>query len=527
MDISYESRSENLLVSNIDTGSYDYTGGQVTEQQCDVVIIGAGGSGCCAAVRAAENGAKVIVVEKAANPGGNTWMAVGCALALNLPGYQPKNTLGPGEMTMGRAESFDYQDIKDAAFNRCMEIEKWRRDPQVIHACIDNSDSVYRWFLEKGMHFDSVTPRGLGLARRQKHHDAHGHNDPSNGPGFVGSYVVETMVSKFDELGIQLFTRTRATDLLQDETGNVVGIVAQRAGETIQIHAGAVIISSGGFSANKELMQKYFSSHFPAVGSNYCRMGSGYMTGDGILMAERIGAASFNNMTLGIGGTSHHPWSYPVLQSIAANNIYVNLNGERFVPEDFMQTQNSMALQPGNVCYAICDAKIQKKNIEAAKARKAGEDSDEHDAMERIEAELQQEAAEGSGKVLYANTLEELAAKMGIPIRAFLDTVETYNRDCDAGEDSYLYKSPRFLEKIEQAPFCAVKLQRFQIVTSGGLDTNVQMQVLDCAHKPIPGLYVTGDCSDGSGALSGLGWAFTSGYLAGAYAAAYAAAQSV
>lgn len=521
MDISYEKRNENLLVSNIDTGAYDYSGGEVTEMSCDVVVIGAGGSGCCSAVRAAEQGAKVIVLEKAAHPGGNTWMAVGCALALNIPDFVPENTLGPGELTMGHAQDFSYQAIKDAAFNRCMEIEKWRRDPKVIHACIDISDRVYRWFVEKGMHFDSVTPRGIGLARRQPHHNQHGHNDPSNGPGFVGSYVVETMVEEMARLGVSLLTRTRATELIQNQDGKVCGVVAQNAGKTIRISAGAVIISSGGFSANKELMQRFFSSHFPASGSNYCRMGSGYMTGDGILMAEKIGAAAFNNMTLGIGGTSHHPWSYPVLQSIAPNNVYINLNGERFVPEDFMQTQNAMAMQPGQICYAVCDVVLQKENIAAAKTRKAGEDSDEHDAMDRIESDLQKEAAEGTGKVLFADTLEELAAKMGVPIRQFLETIRTYNDYCEQGEDAYLYKNPRFLRKIEKAPFCAVKLQRFQIVTSGGLDSDEKMRVLDRHYQPMEGLYVTGDCSEGSGALSGLGWAFTSGYLAGGYAAEY------
>ena len=521
MDVAYEKRTDNLLVSNIDTGAYDYDGGDVTALQCDVVVVGAGGSGCCAAVRAAEQGANVIVLEKAAHPGGNTWMAVGCALALDLPDYSPSQSVGPGELTMGHAEDFSYQAIKDAAFRRCMEIEKWRRDPKVIHACIDTSDQVYHWFLEKGMKFDSVTPRGIGLARRQPHHNSHGHNDPSNGPGFVGSYVVETMMEEMKRLGVRLLTRTRAVELIQNPDKSIGGVVAKSAGKTVMISSKAVIISSGGFSANKELMQKYFSSHFPAAGSNYCRMGSGYMTGDGILMAEKIGAAAFRNMTLGIGGTSHHPWSYPVLQSIGPNNVYINLNGERFIPENFMQTQNAMAMQPGQICYAVCDAAIQKENIAAARARKAGEDSDEHDAMERIETELRSEAAEGTGKVLYANTLEELAAKMGVPIHTFLETIHTYNRYCDEGEDQYLYKDPRFLRRIEEAPYCAVKLQRFQIVTSGGLDTDEKMRVLDQHYRPIPGLYVTGDCSEGSGALSGLGWAFTSGYLAGNYAAVY------
>ena len=344
------------LVSNIDTGAIDYTGGNIVYKSCDVVVLGAGGSGMVSAVHAAEQGAKVIVLEKAAHPGGNTWMAVYCALALNLPDFVPPKNSPEMTLTMGQTMDYSYQGVKDTAFKRCMEIEKWRRNPKVIHRSIDISDEVYRWLLGLGMKFDNVRPQSIQLSRRQKHHEAHGHNDPSNGPGYVGSYVIETMQAQAEKLGVEVICRTRATALKQgDPHGKAAGVIAKSGETTYDISAKAVVIATGSFGANKELCQRFFREEFPDDGY-IVRMGSGYSTGDGILMGEKIGALVGEFLTMGTCGGVHHPWKY-IVHSCGggADVMLVNANGQRFISEDAMLSQYAYVQQPGQIAYAIFD----------------------------------------------------------------------------------------------------------------------------------------------------------------------------
>lgn len=507
------SDTEVKLISNIDTGALDYSGGKVVKKECDLVVLGAGGSGMVTAVHAAEQGARVIVLEKASRPGGNTWMAVYCAFALNLPDYVPPKD-GPGmTMTMGQAPDYSYQGVKDTAFKRCMEIEKWRRNPKVIHRSIDISDEVYRWLLGFGMKFDNVRPQSIQLSKRQSHHDQHGHNDPSNGPGYVGSYVIETMQEQAERLGVDVICRTRATELKRNEKGAAAGVIAQSGDITYDISAKAVVIATGSFGANKELCQRFFKEEFPDDGY-IVRMGSGYSTGDGILMGEKIGALVGEFLTMGTCGGVHHPWKYSVHSCGGGPGVMlVNKNGERFISEDAMLSQYAYVQQPGQIAYAIFD-EDGLQDIIADIDRNPFGTQEERELMRHVAEDLRLEANEGKGKVIIADTLEELAQGIGCDPAALIAQTQRYNHYCETGRDEEMLKNPAFLKRpVKKAPFYAVKRQRMQIITSGGLTPDEKMRVLDTHREPMPGFYVVGDCSSGSGALSGLGWAFTSGYI--------------
>ncbi len=507
------SDTEVKLVSNIDTGAIDYTGGDVISKACDVVVLGAGGSGMVAAVHAAEQGAKVVVLEKASRPGGNTWMAVYCAFALDLPDYVPPQGAPGMTLTMGQTIDYSYQGVKDTAFKRCMEIEKWRRNPKVVHRSIDISNEVYHWLLGFGMKFDCVRPQSIQLSRRQAHHDQHGHNDPSNGPGYVGSYVIETMQEQAEQLGVEVICRTRATALKQDANGAASGVIAQSGGTTYDISAKAVIIATGSFGANKELCQRFFKEEYPDDGY-MVRMGSGYSTGDGILMGEKIGALVGEFLTMGTCGGVHHPWKYSVHSCAGGPGVMlVNRNGERFIAEDAMLSQYAYVQQPGQIAYAIFD-EDGLKDIIADIDRNPHGTEEERALMRNVSEDLKLEADEGKGKVIIAESLEELAAGIGCDSAMLIAQTERYNHYCEVGRDDEMLKNPMFLKRtIKKAPFYAVKRQRMQIITSGGLTPDEKMRVLNTKRQPMDGFYVVGDCSSGSGALSGLGWAFTSGYI--------------
>ena len=517
---------DNKLCSEIDVGRLDYDGGSEKECDCDIVVIGAGGSGLCAAVHAAQLGAKVIVLEKGAHAGGNTYMAVGTGFAINLDrdaAGNGKKDEAPLALTMGTPDNPSYAAVKKSAFLRCMEIEEWRKDPKVIHRNIDTADEVYRWFLSLGMKFDLVRPQGLGITRRQEHHKLHGRGDPSNGPGYMGSYVVETMEAELKKLGGTLITRCRAMELLQNADGSAAGVIAQSAKTTYRVHAKAVILASGGFAANRELMHQYFSEQYPDMDHTILRMSSGYSTGDGILMGEKIGAMTGEFLTLGIGGAVHHPWSWSIHAFGGPATLQVNREGVRFSTEDTMFSWHAYVKQPGQIAYSIVDEPLKEQLKQEMLQRPTTDE--EHEALSHLDEDLLREAGEPGKKVIIANTIEELAAGIGCDPAVLRQTVETYNSYCDAGRDEDMLKPAQFLKKIETAPFYAILRQRMTIITSGGLSTDYRMRVLDQRRQPMNGFYVTGDLSNGSGSLSGTGWAFVSGYIAGMEAMEYCTEQ--
>lgn len=512
---------ENRLISEIDEGRLSYAGGQEHVLDCDIVIIGAGGSGLCAAVHAAQLGANVVVLEKGAHPGGNTYMAVGTGFAVNLDAENKNKDKedAPLAMTMGTPENQSYAAIKKSAFLRCMEIEEWRKDPKVIHRNIDTADEVYRWFLSLGMKFDLVRPQGLGITKRQAHHKNHGRGDPSNGPGYMGSYVVETMEAELKKLGGTLITRCRATELLQNPDGSAAGVLAKTKEKSYRVNAKAVILASGGFAANRQLMQKYFREQYPEIEHKILRMSSGYSTGDGLIMGEKIGAMTGEFLTIGIGGAVHHPWAWSIHAFGGPSVLQVNRNGVRFSTEATMFSWHAYVKQPGQIAYSIVDAPL-KEQLKAEMLQRPLTD-EEHEVLTHLDEDLLREAGEPGKKVIIADTIEELAQGIGCDPAVLKKTVDTYNSYCENGRDEEMLKPPQFLKKIETAPFYAILRQRMTIITSGGLSTDYKMRVLDQKRQPMNGFYVVGDLSNGSGSLSGTGWAFVSGYIAGMEAVEY------
>jgi hypothetical protein len=229
---------------------------------------------------------------------------------------------------------------------------------------------------------------------------------------------------------------------------------------------------------------------------------------------------------MGTCGGVHHPWKFSVHSCGGGpGTMVVNANGERFIAEDAMLTQYAYVQQPGQIAYAIFDADGLKAIQADTEAHPHGTE-EEQELMRHFAEDLEAEAAEGNGKAWIASTIEELAGCIGCDPAVLTAQVERYNHYCDTGHDDEMLKDPRFLKnKIQRGPFYAVKRQRMQIITSGGLTPDEKMRVLDTQRKPMDGFYVVGDCSSGSGALSGLGWAFTSGYLCANEVVAYLRAE--
>lgn len=326
----------------------------------DIVIIGGGGSGLVAAVRAAEAGAKnVIVLEKAGRVGGNAWLAV-CMFALN-------------SSEMNKLET---KTSIDDVFKDTMNAGEWAIDSKVVRAYLEKTGEVTRWLENKGLKcvaggfdFGGKQSSILEMASRQEGYKG---RDPSMGPGFIGSTIVEIMLKECHRLGIKILTKTKAIRILTDNEGNVNGVIALSQDRELKINSKSVIISAGGFGANKEMMQKFFPEYYREDGP-INRLCMGHSTGDGILMAQEIGAGIGDDIRPGIIGPAHHPWEHSVHTVLGRSEcIWVNKNGKRFIPENVGFATRALNKQPGSVLYALIDSDtkrfMQKNPSEMQKA---------------------------------------------------------------------------------------------------------------------------------------------------------------
>jgi fumarate reductase flavoprotein subunit len=480
--------------------------------EADLAIIGGGGSGLAAAVRARELGiADVVVVEKTARPGGNAWLAV---VMLGLGDRAPSELLAaPESVTAWR----------DKTFVDMMQFGRWTLDAKLIRAFVDTYPEVVNWLIAKGMRFESggfdVSGRHftiLGMPERKGHL---GISDPARGPGFIGSTATELLLEDCRKLGIHVLTKTRATNIVLDGSGREVrGVVVSGRDDECVINARSVILAAGGFGANETLMRQYFPDQFRQEGPiNTLCLGSS--TGDGTAMAQEIGLVMGEDMDPGIIGPGHHPWRHSVHEALLRpETLWVNRNGERFINERISVLAGpALARQPGAVMYALLDAGIKeyiKANPSPRQTQMGG-----LGWLRDLDQDLAAEAGWTRKVVAVADSWEELAEKMGADAGVLRATIDRYNGLCYQGRDADFVKEPQFLLPLRTPPYHAILGVRFCHGTAGGAKVNEGMEVTGPEGLPIAGLYATGDNTSGwvtEWGLPGttLAFAFTSGYMA-------------
>lgn len=446
---------------------------------CDVVVLGAAGSGLVAAVKAADvSGKKVIVLEKAKKPGGASIFASG----------------------MG-----DVGDIKDS---------KWQKEAGVaVNDPPDIRGRFFDWLASKGgaESFFRVSREGEGRmrgagsiyqpARMEKYRN---HPDPSIGPGRMGTYVVEKMVECCEKQGIPVLKETRARKFFTDNKGKVTAVLADTVDGQLLVNCKACVIAAGGFGANYEMLQKHWPEEFN--NKEIFSLCPPTITGDGINMAEEIGAAidqtKWTDFPTGFMARIpiHHPYSYTIMQiQLNGMPISVNLNGERWMNEATgMYSNASVASQPKAVAYTIADSNIIEKVGPTIADR--GMDEGEKAVMKNwrediaYEVAIDEEGASGN-HAKKADTLAELALKMKVDPKVFIATIERYNKFCKNGEDPDFGKDAKYLIPIRKPPFYAFFGHRFSQCTKGmnGIAVNNNFEVLDIEGEVMPGLYASGD----------------------------------
>jgi fumarate reductase flavoprotein subunit len=470
-------------------------GALITE--ADVVVIGSGASGLAVALTAAEGGAKVIVFEKQRTPGGTSNFFEGVFAV---------------ESDMQREQYIEYS--RDQAFKNMMEYSHWRANPRLVRAIVDESAGTISWLQQQGIEFSGVTINMPNSPRT--YHIVRG----------AGLTVIKTLVTKAKEKGVNLQLGIPVRRIIK-EGGRITGVLVEGDSGDIRVNAKAVVVASGGYANNKEWIKKYTGFD---LGVNLLPVGNVDKFGDGIRMAWEAGAAEegitvlelyrAGPITTEIGGEVEWPTVQP--------DLWVNPRGERFCDESigFYDTSvgNVNAKVREGYTYSLFDDSILLRLKEKGIDKCVNVRTPSGTKLLNFEKELKILLEKGNTDVSVADSIEELAGKLGMDAAVLKSTVEEYNRSCENRHDDLFAKDPKYLRPLKGPKFYAVKAHTVFLGTMGGIKINHNTEVLDKKDSVIPGLYAVGFDAGGMygdsypiNVASGgsVGFAFNSGRIAG------------
>ena len=431
-----------------------------------VVVVGGGGSGLAAALTAAEKGGRVVVVEKRRVLGGNTAMAA-VMFGAETP-FQKRRNLNIS---------------RDYAFRAAMSYAHWRIDPNIVRAFIDDTGTMVEWLEKKGLEFEDIP-------------DYFPYQDPRVFQ-FVkgkGAALVKTLARECKLRGVTFLTNTEARKIKRDREKNITGILVAAEDREFVIPARSVIIATGGYAGNKEMMRKYC----PSFSDDLILFGLPINMGDGFRMVTRAGAAAEGLGLLQTIGPRFAGSSYVAAIVVEPNTIWINKKGQRFVDESLSfrwpEAANALARQPDKICYDLFDEGI-KRSFADRGLKRGFMAYPTGTKMTRLDREI--ESAAKSGEIRISTSLADIAEWMGIETKDLRGTLDEYNSFCDAGRDSSYMKSPEYLVPLRTPPFYAIKCHQSFHGTVGGIKINHRMEVLDKLGRAIPGLFAAGSDTGG------------------------------
>ena len=457
----------------------------------DICVIGCGGSGFMASITAGKLGAKVLTVEKASSVAGVNGIKVSGPFAVDTSVLHAKE--GGTTLTV------------DDVFQHVMNYTHWTPNPALIHRCLEESKNAVENLVDIGYEMKEVNFRFETPFIGEK-----------GGFHLVTNALedrVELWNKALEDAGVEVLFNTAATGLIMD--GNkAVGVTAKKDdGTNVTINCKAVIIASGGYLGNRDLQEKFLKTR----NLNAAAGGNSLCTGDGIMMAEDVGATlckTFGFCPCEYGGTNQKA-SRPAKQDKYDQNyafkfgLYGNLlvdqEGKRFINEgllcDYPMSYGSEQIilnAPwyGIVDQAYVDAMTTQGLYEYTIAKGATTDEGVwfigNYFKDRILDKLPEDLEEGirEGWVAKADTLEELAEAFGLT--NLPETVKKYNEYCDNGVDEEFGTNKWYLSKVETGPFYAVQCEPSAWSTFGGIRTDDQLRALKPDNTPMQGLYVVG-----------------------------------
>lgn len=456
----------------------------VKQEQTDVIVVAAGLSGLAAAISAAENGARVIAFEKGSTTGGAANMGMG---PLGVGSRFQKHrmiSITPGE-----------------AFRKHMNFTHWRVDPRLVREFYNRSGETIDWLEDMGVEFLTVTPvyptpeilRPYATSEPTWHVVKPADGSTQLAPRMAGP-MIKAMTMRAEDLGVDIRLNTPVRKLIKED-GRVVGVVAEsKEGERIEARAKGVVIATGGAGDNPQMIKDYTGYEW---GKDMFSFRVPGMDGDGLKMAWEVGAVKTEiimEIMYLIPDNMATPNNFIIDGAFRQPCLWVNSKGERFMNEDAIANTtfagNAISTQPGKFAFAIFDSALLKKY------KKKGPDITSHvhplDMYDHFEEAVAAALEAGYRHVFAADSLEELAAQMGVAPDKLAQTVDEYNDLCDSGFDELFEKDHRYLQPIAKPRFYACRYFPSAYGTLGGIKINHRAEVLDENFDPIPGLYAAG-----------------------------------
>ena len=461
---------------------------KLVKEKADIVVVGAGGSGISAAVKAETLGADVILIEKMPVIGGATALNAGTLIATGSK-YQ-------------REVMKETKDSPELAYKDIFTVGKNRNDPTLVKMVTERVGGVVDWLI-----YDMKIPYGPAATQYPDH-------SANRQLGVTGRSVnyLNLMREKFLGMGGKLMLQTRAQELIRDEAGKVVGVRAtDKDGNTVELTSKAVILASGGYGAVKSMLPKEMS--------NYVFYGLDSETGDGYKMATAIGAGTINLdlvkmypqgvETVPGHGLAATASSTDTMKKSGA--IYVNKNGERYVDENAalgVLTDKTVE-QPDHIAYIVMDAKAWKEYVAKSLEDKLVPNEETLMTWTKI-------VNNGRPVMAVSDNLADAAKTMGVDPEGLAKTVARWNDMVKAGEDKDFHR--KITGGLGEGPYYIVEQKVRYQTTLGGLKADADLRILDKAGKPIPGLYGAGCVVGGANGADSLtammnSWAIVSGVV--------------
>jgi succinate dehydrogenase/fumarate reductase flavoprotein subunit len=478
-----------------------------TERECDVLVIGFGGAGAAIAVEAHDLGARVLIVEKTPTPGGNTKVSGGTIRT--------------------------YLD-RDAAIDYIEAVCEGTTPRDVIAAFVDESARNEEWFAKLGASLQSADPRPAGRGfpplfsgspfRGVPGEEAVGPRVGVDGPPAVpgaGRRVWNVLERNVAQRQIEVLTEARALELVTANGNEVIGATIEHAGRTVNVRASrATVLACGGFQEDHELQMQH-------LGDRHYGLGTSANTGDGIRMAQAVGADLWHMSAVASTPGYRPSDSHPIGHHMPAPGfIYVDQRGKRFMDETGVDAHAFWA----EVTYAdpksMARPRIPSHVIFTEQTRLAGPIGfvGRGAAGESYEWSADNHAELARGWITSAGSLRELAELLSIDAADLESTIGSYNDGCAEGSDHVFGRDRATLEPIIGPPFYAIEIWPCLFNTQGGPRRDASGHVLDPFGRPIPRLYSAGELGSlwhrfypGAGNLSE---ALASGRIAGRNAVA-------
>ena len=418
----------------------------------DVVVLGAGTGGLIAAIEAHDLGLKPVVLEKMECPAGNSLYASG----------------GIAAWGTAQQKAEGHEETREAFREDMLKVSEYRADPELVDTYVNHIGDDLEWLKTNiGVKFAKIGRKPWPLLYRMHNVD---------GAGLTGgARLVRDLLQACQKRGIAICFNTKALELITNDQYRVVGVkTITDAGKKDFYARDGVVIATGGFSANREMLCRYMGGPL----SRLILRGSPYVTGENVDLTRHLGAKLVHMDQFHCGPIVEETHANPNFVIDAGQGLDVDVRGHRFMDEVFTYTQKSMATvekTPENLAYHIIDSHWAKAAGAAKKFL----------AMKT--------------KVLVADTPEELAKKMGIQPEVLTNLFAQYNQALKAGKLQEM-NPPCSLEHpqpLDKGPFYAFPFQGGITATFGGPKINKRAQIISNEDRPLQGLYACGNAAGG------------------------------